>query len=295
MSTLNSQFFTQTEPAVFQLLENCANGVPSEVASHFALGQSGENIRVLQQALSMISERMPTLDVMPVTVTGVYDAAFASAVAHYKRSRSILNYAGAIDNIVGRKTIASLDRDLIALQGDPAPEPCPPSPGPGPQPAPVGPCVPEGECPSAQKFTLQLLAGLTGGEVLEIGAFLFDVHDVTNNLSARYIGKVVGVGVPTPIPGSPSVLGSPTAFTTNSPCRVTDFFAFAIGSLALSFPYPLSASPVTLTHKGRDGIGQTMPFFLDSGPVSLPGAAVHAGSLELQTTCNGQRGARRGA
>lgn len=290
MSTLKSNMFTHAPTAVFQRLENCANGVPNEPVSHFTVGQQGEHIQLVQLALSIIAEQIPELGVGLVTVNGNYDAAFASAVARYKQARHIFNFANQIDNIIGRKTIASLDQDIANLQDGPHPhhdipiDPRPPLPG---------PCLPATQCPYGQSFTLQLLGGLTGGEIVEVGVFLFDIHDVINNLTARYVGKVVGIGAPTPIPASPSVYGSPTAFSTPTPARVTDFFAFAVGSITLSPPFALSASPVTLSFKGQAGLGQTMPFLLDSGPINLPGAGIHAGSLQLTTTCNGSPGATR--
>jgi hypothetical protein len=298
MTTLQSALFTSADAGVFQRLEDCANGYPNEVVSHFTTGQVGEHITLVQIALASIAGREAPLDIPAFMINGAYDADFAAAVAGYKTARNILNYANAIDDIVGKKTITSLDQELgDGVPPDPPPEPLP-DPQPAPPPAPPQPqtdCVVEANCPVSTTFTLQLLGGLTGGEVLEMGLFLFDVHDTANNLSARYIGKVVGLGAESPIPASISVLGQPTAFTTGSPCKVTRFFAFAISSFTAPPPYPLSASPVTLSYIGEDGPGQTVPFLLDTGPLNLPGASIHAGTLDLQTGCDGARGARRGA
>lgn len=38
-------------------------------------------------------------------------------VAAFKQKRQILNFAGKIDNIVGKKTIARLDQELLAKEG----------------------------------------------------------------------------------------------------------------------------------------------------------------------------------
>lgn len=291
MSTLTSRLFTQADPATFQRLENCANGVPNEVASHFAMGQQGEHIRRVQTALSTIADRLPELGIGAVTVNGSYDAAFANAVARYKQARRILNYANQVDNIVGRKTIASLDQDVATLQDGPRPPHLMPI---DPRPRPTGSCLPVDQCPYSQSFTLQMLGGLTGGEVMEGGVYLFDMHDVANDLAARYVGTVAGLAVPGPIPVSPSIYGSPTAFSTPTPARVTDFFGFGIISVTMTPPFLLSASPVTLRYQGQSGPSQTMPFNLDTGPVNLPGAGIYGGLLHSTTTCNNVPGARRG-
>src|SRR5262249_53594590 len=46
----------------------------------------------------------------------IYGPATAAAVAAFKRKRQILNFAGQIDNIVGKKTMAALDGEMLAKE-----------------------------------------------------------------------------------------------------------------------------------------------------------------------------------
>lgn len=46
----------------------------------------------------------------------IYGADTAAAVAAFKRKRQILNVQGRIDDIVGKKTIAALDAEMLALE-----------------------------------------------------------------------------------------------------------------------------------------------------------------------------------
>jgi hypothetical protein len=52
-------------------------------------------------------------------VDGIYGPATANAVLRYKRKRDIVNrsYQTSADNVVGKMTIASLDREIKALEG----------------------------------------------------------------------------------------------------------------------------------------------------------------------------------
>jgi hypothetical protein len=114
MATLKSILFTlQTGPETVQMLENCANGHPSQAASHFRLGHSGEAIRMLQLAVGTAQDRFPELAIPDFDFNEVYDQKFADAVMQYKRARDIRNHLGQIDNIIGRKTISNLDRDML--------------------------------------------------------------------------------------------------------------------------------------------------------------------------------------
>jgi hypothetical protein len=51
-------------------------------------------------------------------VDGVYGKATAAAVLTYKRKRNIINrqYQSTPDNIVGKMTINSLDKEVMAIQ-----------------------------------------------------------------------------------------------------------------------------------------------------------------------------------
>ncbi len=120
MATLKSEHFTKIradlDKATADKLENCANGVPTQVQSHFALNANarGEPVRKLQEALAAIQKKDSALKLRKFSVNGVYDKDFANAVEDYKRARGIKNFANAIDNVVGVKTIIAMDGELPA-------------------------------------------------------------------------------------------------------------------------------------------------------------------------------------
>jgi len=114
MGTLNSKLFTEGDPAIVNMLENCANGLPTQVQSHFSKtdNRSGVHIRKVQTALKQIQKSEPALNIPQFEVNGVYDPAFALAVAAYKRGRNIRNFADRIDDVIGIKTIRQMDDDI---------------------------------------------------------------------------------------------------------------------------------------------------------------------------------------
>src|SRR5664279_1136924 len=109
MGELKSARFTQGDSSTVRRLEDCATGRPSEIASHFAIGSSGPAITKLQEALKEIQRNNPALGIPEFQVNGTYDRDFANAILAYKTKRDIRNFADKFDNIVGIKTIKSLD------------------------------------------------------------------------------------------------------------------------------------------------------------------------------------------
>jgi len=87
-------------------LEAAANSDPA----HIAPGAKGSHVGKIQQALIK-------LDGAAITADSAYGPATATAVAAFKQKRQILNFAGKIDNIVGKKTIARLDEEMLAKEG----------------------------------------------------------------------------------------------------------------------------------------------------------------------------------
>jgi hypothetical protein len=148
---LTSTLFTgpDVDNATKTKLQDCADGRPSEVASHFSTtaNRSGKHIKLVQEALKRAQVRDPSLKLPAFTVDGVYSKNFADAVFAYKHQIGILNYAGKVDNIVGIKTIRSLDTESKGGKAHhreypkPVPKPIPPRPRPVPN------CVPDAECP----------------------------------------------------------------------------------------------------------------------------------------------------
>jgi hypothetical protein len=125
MGVLTSELFTQGDPATVRKLEDCATGRPNEVLSHFSQGANarGAHISRVQAALRNVQRLDPDLGIPEFEVNGVYDKAFADAVSVYKERRNIRNYANKIDNIIGIKTILSLDADAKRRKEEPPPKP----------------------------------------------------------------------------------------------------------------------------------------------------------------------------
>jgi peptidoglycan hydrolase-like protein with peptidoglycan-binding domain len=90
-----------------QELEAAAASDPA----HIALGARGAHVGKLQQALVQ-------LDGAGIDIDSKYGPATAAAVLAYKRRRNIINatYQREADNIVGKMTMASLDREMLAKE-----------------------------------------------------------------------------------------------------------------------------------------------------------------------------------
>lgn len=84
--------------------------------AHIAQGATGEHVRKIQLALIQ-------LDGAAIDPDGQYGPATASAVLAYKQKRNIINrsYQTQADNIVGKMTIAALDKEILA-QEQPLPD-----------------------------------------------------------------------------------------------------------------------------------------------------------------------------
>jgi hypothetical protein len=82
--------------------------------AHIARGARGRHVRKVQEALIL-------LDQAKIDADGVFGDATAKAVLSYKRKREIINrsYQETADDIVGRMTMASLDRELVEKEGEP--------------------------------------------------------------------------------------------------------------------------------------------------------------------------------
>jgi peptidoglycan hydrolase-like protein with peptidoglycan-binding domain len=175
---------------------------------------------------------------------------------------------------------------------------------PRPTPRPVGSCVPDAECPLSQDFTIQLLFGATVGDIAEGTFFSFLIRDVTNRLQVVY--SLTGAGVATPgLPVTPAVAGERVAFRTSKPVKVTCFGPVgAITSLTIPNPVLPFIKPLpvfaALTFSFHDS-GSLLPSGsvvipkFDTGPISIPGAGIHAGHFESHGVCHGGPGAERSA
>lgn len=103
-------------------LEACAVSDPS----HVTPGAIGDFVGKIQQALI----RLGAGDISADELSKMrYGPSTAASVRRFKTARGILNYAGRIDDIVGKKTIATLDQELASIGPTPQP-PVPPPPSP---------------------------------------------------------------------------------------------------------------------------------------------------------------------
>jgi peptidoglycan hydrolase-like protein with peptidoglycan-binding domain len=78
--------------------------------AHITVGATGPHVKKIQQALNQLNRANIKED-------GIYGSKTAAAVLAYKQSRNIINrrYQTQADNIVGKMTIAALDRELPGL------------------------------------------------------------------------------------------------------------------------------------------------------------------------------------
>ncbi len=77
--------------------------------AHLLQGASGPHVAKIQQALIQ-------LDRAAVAPDGIFGPGTAAAVGVFKQKRQILNTQGRIDTIVGKKTMAALDAEMLAKE-----------------------------------------------------------------------------------------------------------------------------------------------------------------------------------
>ena len=77
--------------------------------AHILSGAKGPHVGKIQLALIL-------LDRADISQDSVYGPATAAAVRAFKQKRQILNFQGKIDDIVGKKTMAALDAEMVAKE-----------------------------------------------------------------------------------------------------------------------------------------------------------------------------------
>ncbi len=77
--------------------------------AHILPGATGPHVGKIQLALI-------ELDGAPIAQDSAYGPSTAAAVRAFKQERRILNLQGKIDDIVGKKTIAALDTEMLAVE-----------------------------------------------------------------------------------------------------------------------------------------------------------------------------------
>lgn len=88
-------------------------------AAHLVIGTRGDHVSKVHTALFLVDG----LSVDPAELRSkLYGKSTAAAVLAYKTKRNIINpaYESTPDNIVGKMTIAALDRDVLAKEMKPS-------------------------------------------------------------------------------------------------------------------------------------------------------------------------------
>jgi hypothetical protein len=105
-------------------LRNCLIRDDAHVGMQF--NPKGQHVLLIKEALNAWARREQKID--PIPETDVYDQTTADAVTTYKELHTpkILNFKGEIDNIVGKKTVDALDKELPRLGATPIEPPAAP-------------------------------------------------------------------------------------------------------------------------------------------------------------------------
>jgi hypothetical protein len=168
------------------------------------------------------------------------------------------------------------------------------------------PCLNHRDVPTSRDFSIQIFAGVTGGEVLEGANIHFIIRDNTHRLQTRYQLLAVGAGTPSPLPIAPMAAGKPKSFSTSKSVKVTNFGPKAIFLSATSPPIVpgFSQTQVGVTGLLLEFRPESTGFFnnplnsvaisLDSGVIpSLPGGHLSGGVMIPLSICTGDIGAVR--
>lgn len=96
-----------------KLLEACA----VQDSAHLLKGSRGDHVSKVQTAVSRIDGYTIAADEI---YSRVYGASTAAAILAFKTRRNIINpaYQNKPDNIVGKRTIVALDRELAILESN---------------------------------------------------------------------------------------------------------------------------------------------------------------------------------
>jgi peptidoglycan hydrolase-like protein with peptidoglycan-binding domain len=87
-------------------------------AAHVTPGAQGDHVSKIQKAIDALGDKV--IDANEVS-TKTYGPSTAAAVLAYKKKRNIINssYQTQADNIVGKMTIATLDREMSRVEQPP--------------------------------------------------------------------------------------------------------------------------------------------------------------------------------
>ncbi len=163
-------------------------------------------------------------------------------------------------------------------------------------------CVPARNCPTSKNFSVQLMVGVTAGEILEAAFFTFLIKDLDNRLECLYLLRGGGLANPG-LPANVALVGKPSNFHLDNAIKVTNFGPVG-GISSLTVPVsPLPSQNITFfsvlsfSHHQTDSIipsGLVTITKFDTGPVSIPGVGIHGGEFKAAGgLCRGEFGASR--
>jgi hypothetical protein len=119
---LESSELTNNPKAIQSLLDACLASDPAHIKPH----QKGEHVKIIQRALTTISERAPEIGLPTIKdKPGEYESDTIAAVLKYKSHFQLVRAGQPLDPIVGRMTITHIDNDLLSKKAPPSPEPDP--------------------------------------------------------------------------------------------------------------------------------------------------------------------------
>ena len=161
-------------------------------------------------------------------------------------------------------------------------------------------CLTEQDCPFSQNFSIQLLAGISGGEILEAAFLTFMIKDIDNRLECLY--SLAGGGLANPgLPANVIVVGKPSLFHPGKATKVMNFGPVG-GISSLTVPLHPLLPPTTVFsvldfsfHESGSVFPSGNVFIpkFDTGPISIPGAGIHGGRFKAHSICRGKPGADR--
>ena len=256
------------------LVSNDAHIVASDPPGGRGVNDVGNHALKIQQALT-------TLDRLAISPDEIrkktYGQSTAAAVLKFKQKRSIINfsYQTQADSIVGKMTIAAMDKELanrfpfqpIDHLDVPTDIPVPPPPPPS---------------PTSTNFRVRFLGGISAAAGLAGDVLFVQIHDVTNHLAEvyAYFGGGLGLSLAPKLPLSATLAGPFRNFATLKPVPVGIFAGPAHWTSGGGGPLTLNILQVFFIASLASGV----QMFVDTGFTVGLGASSTFGFMAPQTS-----------
>ena len=244
--------------------------------AHIKQGVNGVGGHVLK-----VQQALTTLDRLAISPDEIrkktYGPSTAAAVLKFKQKRSIINfsYQSQADSIVGKMTIAAMDKELanrfpfqpidpLVFPPDvPVPPPPPPS-------------------PTSTNFRIRFLGGISAAVLLAGDVLFLQIHDATNNLAEvyAYFGGGLGLSFAPKLPVLSSTLAGPFRdFLTLKPVPVGIFAGPAHWTSGGGGPFTLNILQIFFIA----GLASGVQMFVETGFTVGLGASSTFGFMAPQT------------